>query len=224
MIKRFALSLALVFAFALPAGAQPTGFYGGLKLLDSIQGVGMSKNAFNGEYHVQNTIGGAAFMGYDFYPQNQLPLRAEIEYAIRSNVQDSARTDFSNGNIEGYVEAKGTWGLQTLLANMYLDFHNDTPFTPYVGAGLGMGFVSTTYSLTGEVKGVGKWEYSKSQTNTVFAWNVGAGCSYAFSENISADLGYRYLGLGENKVKFLGEDIKTAHNAHEFSLGLRFTF
>lgn len=219
MIKRFALSLALVFAFALPAGAQPTGFYGGLKLLDSIQGVGMSKNAFNGEYHVQNTIGGAAFMGYDFYPQNQLPLRAEIEYAIRGNVEKSATENF----VGGYDESKATWGLQTLLANVYLDFHNDTPFTPYVGAGLGMGFVSTKYSFI-DVIGGKKSEESKSQTNTVFAWNVGAGCSYAFTENISADLGYRYLGLGENKVRFLDDDIKTAHNAHEFSLGLRFTF
>ena len=35
--------------------------------------------------YTQNTVGGGIYVGYDFYPQNQVPVRTEIEYAIRTN-------------------------------------------------------------------------------------------------------------------------------------------
>lgn len=216
MLKRFALSLILLCALVTPAKATDVnGVYFSAKLVDSIQSawigvsaVGLSEN----RSYLQNTIGGAFAIGYDFYPKLQFPLRAEVEYAIRGNVTQSE-------NLERGAVLKGTWGVQTLLANVYLDFHNSTAFTPYIGAGLGMGFINSRY--TWETAGV---SLSKSASNTVFAWSIGAGCSYAFNEYISADLGYRYLGLGENKVKWGGTNLDTTHGAHEVSLGVRVTF
>lgn len=62
----------------------------------------------------------------------------------------------------------------------------------------------------------------------MFAWNAGAGCSYAFNENFSADLAYRFVGLSysETEKNLLGskEKIGMAPYANEFSLGLRYTF
>ena len=223
MFKRVFLAVALTVALAVPAFAQNSGFYLGLKFIDSIQSTGnvstsKGANLFDTGEYSQNTVGGGAFVGYDFYPANDIPLRTEIEYAIRTN----SETDW-DGKHGLDATLKGRWNLQTLFLNLYWDFHNDTAFTPYIGGGLGMGFVESRY----KVEGLG---YSGSSTdyNTVFAWNAGAGVSYAFTDNISADLAYRFVGLGysETEKTILGEKQKLgmAPYANEFSLGLRYTF
>lgn len=220
MFKRLILAVALCLAFAMPAAAvsgDVNGFYVGIKFIDSIQNK-WGSGGLSGSTS-QNTVGGGIYAGYDFYPQNNIPLRAEIEYALRSNMTDSEKWYYTGGS----QEAKGTWGLQTVMANFYLDLHNSTAFTPYIGAGLGLGIVNTEY----EYKAFGPGTYvdvNKSDTSSVFVWNVGAGVAYALNENISADLGYRYLGIGESEMKMLGQKYKTDGSAHEFSLGLRFTF
>ena len=226
MFKRIALAVALTMALSVPAFAQNSGFYVGMKFLDSIQSTGaVSKtggvvNAFDVTNYSQNTVGGGVYAGYDFYSLNQVPLRTEIEYAIRTNSTTS--WNLKNGN--SAANLKGTWGLQTLFLNAYWDFHNSTAFTPYVGAGLGLGFINSKYEI--EVAGLGS--ESTTSMNTVFAWNAGAGVSYAFTDNISADLAYRFVGLGysETEKTILGEKQKLgmAPYANEFSLGLRYTF
>ncbi len=66
----------------------------GLKCIDSIQSTGqISKNSnlspiFDISDSTQNTVGGV-FIGHDFSPVRQIPVRAEIEYAIRSNAATS---------------------------------------------------------------------------------------------------------------------------------------
>ena len=198
MFKRIALALALTLALAMPAAAEVTGVYVGAKFIDSIQ----SRWADGGSLN-QNTVGGGVFAGFDFYPSFNLPLRAELEYAIRTDMKE----DYNSG----WDSYSASFGVQTLMANFYFDFHNSTAFTPYIGAGLGMGFVRTEVS-------------SYNDYSTVFAWNVGAGCAYSFNENFAADLGYRFVGLGETDAKYDGNSLKTTGNAHEFSLGLRLTF
>lgn len=217
MYKRFLLAAILVLAMALPASAEVTGLYGGVKVIDSIQSKWGSGDVIGS--HTQNTFGGGIFVGYDFYPQSQIPLRAELEYAIRSDAEKSETMRWGSG----YIDSKATWGLQTLFANFYFDIHNSTAFTPYLGAGLGMGFVRSDYEQSGNV-GFGYESYSRSNRDTVFAWNVGAGCAYSFTDNIAADLAYRYVGLGESDTKFYGQSVNTNGSANEFSLGLRFSF
>jgi opacity protein-like surface antigen len=119
------------------------------------------------------------------------------------------------------TEIEAQWNLQTLFFNAYLDFHNDTAFTPYIGAGIGMGFVNSSYDAKGYVNGQEIASGSDSKRNTVLAWNAGLGCSYAFNENVSADLAYRFVGLSYYEpVDGLG----MSPYANEFSLGMRFTF
>lgn len=231
MFKRSILAVALVLALAVPASAEVKGVYGGIKFIDSIQSTGqMSKTVPDwdmggmgiGDYS-QNSVGGGIFIGYDFYPQHQVPLRLEIEYALRSNVE----TTWSATNSDGTNDLKFKMGIQTLFANAYWDFHNSSAFTPYIGAGLGMGFINN--SLKGSTTFEDQGEYmSRNKMNTVFAWNAGVGCSYAFTENISADLAYRFVGLGYNEVKSNWDEnqfkIGSTPYMNEFSLGLRFTF
>ncbi len=243
MFKRFALTFALVLGLALPVSAETSGVYAGLKFIDSIQSTGdMSKDRVDVEgfgfgigSHSQNTVGGGIFVGYDFYPQHQVPIRTEIEYAIRSEMYKSWNKSHSVEGETLNLDAKARSNFQTLFFNAYWDFHNSTAFTPYIGAGVGLGFINNHYKGKGDYSQVGYEgpdSVSMNNMNTVFAWNVGAGCSYAFNENFSADLAYRFVGLGYNETsktfyeKENGQKVKigTSPYANEFSLGLRYTF
>ena len=121
-------------------------------------------------------------------------------------------------------EMKGTWNTTTLFANVYYAFHNSTDFTPYIGAGAGLAFNYAGYTASYQ----GQDFASGDKYSTTFAWNVGAGCSYAFNENFALDVAYRYVSTGASSVD---GDVQGVHyqidsnpNGHEFTIGLRMTF
>ena len=228
-MKKIIALLALCFAFALPAQAEVSGTYVGLKIIDSVANSGeFSKEGLSGlgiGQFSQNTFGGGIFVGYDFYPQQQVPIRAELEYAIRSNAEES----WSIKGNDASAKLKHQWNAQTLFANVYYDFHNSTAFTPYIGGGIGVAFVHTKDSVKGHDGG----EYFKAnedKTHTSFAWNAGVGATYAFTENISADLAYRFVSFGNVSIDEGRDDdgekfeLSSTPYANEFSLALRYTF
>ncbi|MFT3959664.1 MAG: outer membrane beta-barrel protein [Desulfovibrio sp.] len=232
MFKRMFLTLVLIVALAAPAVAETSGVYAGLKFLDSIQSTGkFSKSgdfdSLDMDNYTQNTVGGGIFAGYDFYPQYQVPVRTELEYAIRSNMTKTWDKNINLLGTDVKASTKGEWNIQTLFMNAYWDFHNSTAFTPYVGAGAGLGFIKSKYKSELSANGNSDSD-SVTQYDTVFAWNAGAGCSYAFTEHFSADLAYRFVGLGYTEInkKVDGEknSIGTAPYVNEFSLGLRYSF
>ena len=123
-MKRIIAALALVLTLALPgmAAAEGTGMYLAPKFLMSIQSTGNTErtDALAGsgvDSYSQFTLGGAFALGYDFWPQQMLPLRAEIEFALRGNNEKT----WSDGG--QYInEVKGTWNSSTLFANLFWDF------------------------------------------------------------------------------------------------------
>jgi opacity protein-like surface antigen len=69
---------------------------------------------------------------------------------------------------------------------------------------------------------------STSSNSWNFAYNVGAGVSYAVSEQLALDLGYRYYDLGSASPGASAVDGITPGGsvdvtAHELSLALRFS-
>ena len=105
--------------------------------------------------------------------------------------------------------------VQTVMLNAYYDINTGTKFTPYVGAGIG-------YShLKAKIHDV---DFSESKSDNNFTWQIGAGVSYAMTDNIALDAGYRYTDAGD--VKFYTEDgvNKFEAQSHEFLLGARYTF
>ena len=225
-MKRIIAALALVLTLALPgmAAAEGTGMYLAPKFLMSIQSTGNTErtDALAGsgvDSYSQFTLGGAFALGYDFWPQQMLPLRAEIEFALRGNNEKT----WSDGG--QYInEVKGTWNSSTLFANLFWDFHNDTAFTPYVGAGLGMAFNYVGYDFTDNNGN----QFSADDRFTNFAWNVGAGVAYNFNENFAVDASYRFVGLGYNEVSATSNgrkyEIGNRPYNNEFMVGLRFAF
>ena len=229
-MKRSILCFMLAAFFALPAvaAAEVHGVYIAPKFLLGIQDSGQISTSGNDgvkpfKQHSQAVFGGALAVGYNFAPKFGAPFRTEIEYALRSN--SSKGRDGRDGTL--WWDSKQTMNISTLFVNAYFDIDTGTPFTPYLGGGLGMAFNHTSIKMNGDDAGE-LTSYSKNQYDTTFAWNLGAGVSYAFTENVSADLGYRFIGAGHREIKKTtdGDRFKVSSSPYinEFYLGARFTF
>jgi len=199
--------LALVLGTAGSASAQDTGAYiapkaGFTYLMGEIEGDSEGKG--------QLLLGLA--VGYDFMPNNDYPVRAELEYAWRDKTKLLNESGSYNGiNYTG----TGKVGAHSLFLNTYIDLHNETSVTPYIGAGLGAARVSVEADAS--INGVPS-NLRESETN--FAWNVGAGAACRVNDSVSLDLGYRYSDLGKVKVEdLLGAKVKAT--SHDVILGLR---
>ena len=226
VMKRFILALALVLSLALPniAAAEGNGMYLAPKFLMSFQNTGQIERsramAGSGvDQYSQLTLGGAMALGYDFWPQQMLPLRAELEFAMRGNNEKT----WSDGGA-AIKQVKGTWNSSTLFANLFWDFHNDSIMTPYVGAGLGMAFNYAGYDFTDNAGN----KFSGDERFTNFAWNVGTGVAFNINEHFAIDAGYRFVSLGYNDVKVSsgGNSYNIGNRPYnnEFMLGLRYGF
>ncbi len=130
-------------------------------------------------------------------------LRGEVEYDLKTGL-----TYHIEGEEEGNHWAEDVWmRSHTLLFNGYIDMKTASALTPYVGAGLGY-----------------QWNHMNDGDKPhAFAWQVGAGVSYALCDHLSLDLGYRYLSSAD---KMSGEDgTKKFHTAyHQFRLGAAYAF
>ena len=218
-MKRTILALALLVALVLPgmAKAEGTGMYLAPKFLMTIQETGTIERSGMGgvDEYSQFTLGGALAAGYDFWPQYLVPLRVELEYALRGNSEKSWGSNW------GSVDC--TWNSSPLFANLYYDFRNDSAFVPYIGAGIGMSFNYLGFDLHRGGSAV-----SRDESTTNFAWNVGAGVAYNVNDALYIDAAYRYVDLGYTEASgaLNGDQIKVGSRPynHEFMLGLRFAF
>jgi len=212
----------LMFSSAGSAAAEQIGIYVapkfvyGLTQMQSVKGVGTFENEPTFNYPVgsktDNAFGGSLAIGYDFNKKFNIPIRTELEYAAFSKVE--AKKTFGLGEFIGPVASgdpfdeiltrKQSYQIQTLFLNAYYDIYTGTKFTPYVGAGIGMGFIKTK-AYSGSVypenpaDNESMWFGSKNVTN--FAWNIGAGLGYDITDNVTIDAGYRFVGLGKIHTK-----------------------
>lgn len=112
----------------------------------------------------------------------------------------------------------------TGLINAYFDFGSWGSLTPYVGAGIGASYLSTSNvnfinpdGSTGTWGGAGKWN---------LAWALMAGVTYDLSYNLALDVNYRYVNLGDAESApttiLTGQPIRYDDiAAHEIRMGLR---
>ncbi len=212
-MKKFFIAILLTFLMALPCSswAGDTGIYIAPKFIFGYQNTDWSLSAPGWSGNTDSTRGIAGFSlagGYDFSVMYNLPLRAELEYGYNSRVS------------KGVAGATGRSRIQTLMLNGYWDITNIGAFTPYLGAGFGLASLHTKGSLD-----IGGAHYSTSDTDYAFATQIGLGCSYFFTPNISADLGYRYLFTGDGETGTNGYTLKAdSLSMHQFFVGLRLSF
>ena len=142
-------------------------------------------------------------------------VRGEVEYTYaNANLEEDTLNDDDLPQKDKFESDS-----HTVLLNVYGDIKTATPFTPYVGAGIGYSWSNIALKEEG-----GKLEFDDS----AFAWQVGAGVSYALDNALTLDLGYRFMNVMglEYEGTDEGEAIKVKADtySHQVYLGARYAF
>lgn len=142
--------------------------------------------------------------------------RAELEVGYMSSSIDSHVVG-GVGTFSG-ADAFGDTNVIYGLANAYLDFGSG-PLKPYIGAGLGFGHVDF------DNHGVSAVGTAMDDSGTGLAWQIGAGVSYAFSEQMTVELGYRFFNVESVELTAVdGTNSDVDVRAHQVMLGIRYAF
>jgi len=174
---------------------------------------------------------------YDYIAGNSFADRVEFDPGI--NIGGTAGFDYGFIRLEGELSYKygeiatitdqtrstrlhnadGNLGALAVMFNAFLDLHNDSPVTPYVGGGIGFASMHLSDTFVSEYGLI-----YQEDDDSVFAYQVGAGLEIALNQRLSLDLGYRYFAT--TKAKF-GTDNITADlklQSHNAAIGLRVKF
>ncbi|MCD6486054.1 MAG: porin family protein [Syntrophobacterales bacterium] len=142
--------------------------------------------------------------GYDFGM-----IRVEAEAGYRKNDFDTISAPG-----EGEFSVSGDITAMSLLLNCFVDFETGTNFTPYAGAGIGAAKVEFEASGEGDI----------SEDDTVFAYQFVAGVGYAFTENVTLDVSYRYFATADPTFENGEGKMEAEYGSHNIFMGVRFSF
>lgn len=178
-------------------------------------------------------FGGGLSVGYDFALKYDVPVRLELDYTARSRGEAKSTADIleeSSGKIFGTTKSDKV-ALQTLMLNTWIDIPTNTAFTPYIGGGVGFGFINyrTSLDFIDKTAGVENGFESGSTNETNFAWSLGTGVAYDVTDRWTVDLGYRYIDAGEASKSFKDDSgtwakYKAKVQTHDIMLGIRYAF
>jgi opacity protein-like surface antigen len=142
--------------------------------------------------------------------------------------------DGVNARFNNYTAKKAEW---LFLANAYVDLGTWHRVTPFLGAGIGMSQVTiSSFRDAGTTGGAGAptLAYANTASTWNLAWALHAGLAYQATKNLTIELAYRYLSLGDGRsgdlIAFDGtnnfnnpmhfKDI----TSHDVKLGVRWAF
>ena len=143
-------------------------------------------------------------LGYDF---NRFRVEGEISYQ---------KNDIEKISAQGVpFDPTGDAAALSFLINGYYDFVNRSAFTPYISAGLGFAQVEFNDLDISRIGFSGS-----SDTDTVFAYQIGIGVGYALTEKFIIDVKYRYFGTEDSEYN----TTKAEFVSNNFLFGVRFNF
>ena len=160
--------------------------------------------------------------------------RVELEVIKRDNYEYDAQWLIAD-NLSEKADIEST----SLFINGFYDFEpfsiSEKAITPYLGGGVGISR-NKMGTVVGHTRGEPIDATVDGKTISQFAYKLSAGALLSFSEQLSLDVNYQYVDLGEFKSgtalynsgvfidnfqrPFNGGDIKS----HELMLGLQYTF
>jgi opacity protein-like surface antigen len=149
-----------------------------------------------GSFYVRGDLGWS-FLDWTGDTENTYVLGGGVGYQYNDNFRADLTVDWANN----YKVAPGAEiDMTTVLGNMYFDWANDSVVTPYIGAGLGYGWVNGDGGVADE-SGV--------------AFGLAAGVAIDLTENVALDVGYKYRDILIDN---------TDPSEHMGTVGLRFSF
>jgi opacity protein-like surface antigen len=154
---------------------------------------------------------------------------AHVNEWLRGEIELSGNWHDGDGELES--TAGGTTGVEGdvdamfLLANLWFDIPLGEVFRPYVGGGVGFGRLSLDLDTTGGTTLFDDDDWG-------FAYQLGAGVAFGFSENIAFDIGYRYKAItnvdAEVDSDWTGAssytDLEADYHSHNIIAGIRIGF
>jgi opacity protein-like surface antigen len=134
--------------------------------------------------------------------------------------------EFASPSGDFTVQDKTTFFSTILLANAYYDIRTGSPWTPYIGGGVGFAInqltrqISTTFD-DDTITASGR------TTRFAFAGAAMVGVNYEISSFTSIDFGYRFLYIGGSQVDIPVDGFSSSVafgslNEHQIRAGLRF--
>lgn len=204
MMILFSLWLSQGVSFGAPSGPYMGGHLGMTFLLDS-------DNYENSEIKMELDFDPGFNLGLiGGYQWKMFRLEGEVQY--QENGIDSFNVCWGRTCVSD-ISSSGDVTMFSFLTNVYLDFVNQTAWTPYITAGIGFSSVEVNDFE------VARLEIGDS-SDSAFAYQIGAGISYSINEKFIIDLKYRYHDIAE--LDFDGIKIDFAN--HDAYVGLRYCF
>jgi opacity protein-like surface antigen len=228
-VKKKLIAFAALVTLSLPAiclaipphpGPYVSGFFGvsvptNTDVTSTTFGPGATTFNDRVEFNPSINIGGAG--GFDF---GYLRMEGELSY---KNGEMSKITEQISGTRIANVD--GRLGALAMMFNAFLDLHNDTRVTPYFGGGVGFASLHLSDTFGTETTTGSRSRLYRSDDDTVFAYQAGAGLEIALTKMLSLDLGYRYFGTTKAKFdKNWSTTTELKLESHNASVGLRIKF
>ena len=141
-------------------------------------------------------------------------------YAYGNGVRGEIGLDYRENGVDkvGGVSGSGTSRAGSLMLNGYYDFFRDSTIQPYIGAGVGLGYVDA-HNIS-PVSGS-----SVNDTDYDFAYQGMAGIAVDVAPRLKITLGYRYFTVPSLNFKTkAGAAIEGDYATHEVMLGVRYSF
>ena len=164
-------------------------------------------------------------IGFGIDPEG--PARVDFSFSyspeMKATSNSSVNTAF-RGSMDNYL----------FMINAYYDFEEaHESFVPYISGGIGLSRMETDNTkVTNAAFGINLSEGGETKDN--LGWALGLGAAIKMEENVSLDIGYRFLGMGkaEQNGVFSGTPAQPSNSggrvdnlfAQELYLGLRVGF
>lgn len=158
-------------------------------------GLNMASVKSDGEKISENGLSVNAAVGSKIIDFSNGALRGELEYIYNDKIKDKG----------------AEYSAQTLMANVYYDIDINSVITPYVGVGIGVAF--------NDIKAA-----RASDDSTSLAYSLSTGINIPVNNNVSFDLGYRYLNMTDSDVTLRAQEVKIKPYSHQLLAGVRVSF
>lgn len=145
-------------------------------------------------------------------------LRGEVEFSTGGVGLTEVTIDGGVDPFDGdsYDIDDGSASATYLLGNVWFDLDTGTAFTPYIGGGIGAGYLTAEGDIgLGDPIDLEGWGW---------AYQVGAGVQFDVADNIAVDLGYRYKAIVDADLEGNGDDAVADVSSHVVQAGLKIGF
>lgn len=140
-------------------------------------------------------------------------LRSEIEFAVRENEFNRSLPGFIATDLEADVN------VYSLMKNVIFEMPNQTRFTPYAGAGIGISWLDIDAETT--VFDSTTTTSELSENDTALTYQAIGGVSTRVNQAMDFVVEYRFLGTGDIEVDTLGS---APYQVNNLFLGLKLEY